>query len=184
MPRSTPAPDLAQRLAAITLPSADGKPFLFGAAWQKRTAVVVHLRHFGCLYCRKQAAELKTHHAAIEKLGASVIAVGTGDLAYAAQFRKEFELPYAILSDDAVVSYEAVGAKDTNLLNWVKPGNLLSVAATMRGGFSQGKPGNHQRYLGATHVILPGGRVAYAWLNDDFAKDAPLRDVLTALDVL
>lgn len=184
MPRSSPAPDLAQRLGALSLPDSSGAAVRLADTWAKQPVAIVHLRHFGCLYCRKQAAELKAHLPAIQKLGAAVVAIGTGDVKYAAEFKKEFDLPFPVLSDDQVVSYGVVGAKDTNLVNWVKPGNLMSVAATMRAGFSQGRPGNHQRYLGATHVFWKGGKVAYAWLNDDFSKDAPLTDVVTALDVL
>lgn len=184
MPRAQPAPDLSTRLGAISLPNFDGAPFRIGSAWEQQPAVVVHLRHFGCLYCRKQAAALKEHQPAFDKLGARVVAIGTGDVAYAARFRQEFALTIPVLSDDEVISYRAVGAKDTDLINWVRPGNLLSVVATMRGGFHQSTPGNHQRYLGATHVFLKGGTVAYAWLNDDFAKDAPLREVLSAVDEL
>lgn len=184
MPRSSPASDLAQRLGAVSLPDSTGAAVKLGDSWTRQHAVVVHLRHFGCLYCRKQAVALKEQVPALQKLGASVVAIGTGDVAYAAEFRKEFNLPFPVLSDDNVTSYGVVGAKDTNLLNWVRPGNLVSVAATMSGGISQGRPGNHQRYLGATHVFWKGGKVAYAWLNDDFSKDAPLTDVLTSLDVL
>lgn len=184
MPRSQPTSDLAARLGPITLPNFDGQPFRLGSAWEKQTTVLVHLRHFGCLYCRKQATVLKEQSAAFEKLGARIVAVGTGDVAYAARFRQEFALSFPVLSDDDLLSYVAVGAKDTNLLNFIRPGNLVSVADTIRGGVRQGAPGKHQRYLGATHVILSGGAVPYAWLNDDFAKDAPLREVLAAVDEL
>jgi peroxiredoxin len=184
VPRNQPASDLAARLGAITLPNFDGRPFRLGSAWDQQTAVLVHLRHFGCLYCRKQATLLKEQTPAFEKLGARIVAIGTGDVAYAQKFRQEFELTFPVLSDDDLLSYVAVGAKDTNLLNFIRPGNVVQVVNTLRGGVRQGAPGKHQRYLGATHVFLAGGAVAYAWLNDDFAHDAPLREVLAAADEL
>lgn len=47
MPRTTPHPRLAEALADITLPAADGTRVRLGSLWEDRPAVLVHLRHFG-----------------------------------------------------------------------------------------------------------------------------------------
>jgi hypothetical protein len=38
---------LSSKLAAITLPDADGKPTRLGSLWQSGPAVLVFLRHYG-----------------------------------------------------------------------------------------------------------------------------------------
>jgi hypothetical protein len=40
-------PTLSQRLAGIVLPDCDGKQFLLGSLWEKTSAVIVFLRHYG-----------------------------------------------------------------------------------------------------------------------------------------
>ena len=94
---STPAPDLQDRLADLTLiDSATGAQVRLGDAWSGRIAVLVHLRHFGCLYCRKQVEELSKASAEIQALGAMIVAVGTGDVAYGKRFAAELKLPFPV----------------------------------------------------------------------------------------
>lgn len=47
MPRVSSDPGLAARLAAITLPAADGSTVALGELWAERSVVLAHLRHFG-----------------------------------------------------------------------------------------------------------------------------------------
>ncbi len=47
MAQTTPHPDLASALAEITLPAAAGDDVRLGDLWSDRTAILVHLRHFG-----------------------------------------------------------------------------------------------------------------------------------------
>ncbi len=47
MPRTTARRDLAQLLAPVSLPEADGQVVNLGQLWQAQTLVLVHLRHFG-----------------------------------------------------------------------------------------------------------------------------------------
>ncbi len=47
MPRTAPRPDLADALADITLPAADGTQVRLGSLWEDTPAILVHLRHFG-----------------------------------------------------------------------------------------------------------------------------------------
>jgi hypothetical protein len=47
MPAVTPPPDLAHHLAPLELRAAGGGTVRLGSLWAERTAVLVHLRHFG-----------------------------------------------------------------------------------------------------------------------------------------
>ena len=47
MPLVTAAEDLAERLAPLVLPEADGGTVTLGTLWAHTTVVLVHLRHFG-----------------------------------------------------------------------------------------------------------------------------------------
>jgi peroxiredoxin len=184
MSRAPPSPEIAAALGAIELPDAFNRPVRLSSLFATSPTVVVHLRHFGCLYCRQQLAKLQAALPAFQKLKAQVVAIGTGDVAYAKKLTDEMGLQFTVLSDDNVKSYEAVQAKTISLLHWVAPSNLMTMKTVMGLGYKQGVAGNHQKYLGATHVFLREGKAVYAWLNDDFSSDAPLNQVLDALDVL
>lgn len=47
MPARDPAPDLADRLAPITLEAVGGHQLRLGDLWSERPLVLAHLRHFG-----------------------------------------------------------------------------------------------------------------------------------------
>jgi hypothetical protein len=47
MPRIRPAPDLADRLAAIELEETSGERLALGRLWDQRPLLLIHLRHFG-----------------------------------------------------------------------------------------------------------------------------------------
>lgn len=47
MPRVTPDPALPERLASITLATADDSTVRLGDLWADQIRVLVHLRHFG-----------------------------------------------------------------------------------------------------------------------------------------
>src|SRR5271154_2643824 len=44
---------LSSRLSLIVLPDANGKETRLGSFWASQPAVVVFLRHYGCIFCRE-----------------------------------------------------------------------------------------------------------------------------------
>lgn len=184
MSRVAPAKDLWSKLSALALSDADGVSKPFSARVGTTPTVLAHLRHFGCLFCRQRAATLAEALPELSAQGAQIIAVGTGTVAEAKAFKTDFKIPYTLLADDGLRSYQLVGAKETSLAVWAKPTNIAAAVSAVRAGHMQGKIGNHQRYQGATHVIVPPGAVVLAWLNEDLSKDAPLELIRAALDEL
>jgi peroxiredoxin len=124
---------------------------------------------------------LREHKEDLEKGNATIVAIGTGDLSYAKDFKEKFTVPFPVLVDDPLISYHAVGAGEGSYIDWASPAMLKAAVKAGRSGFTQGKIGKHGLFLGATHIIRPDGSVPYAWVNADFQDDAPLEDVLAAL---
>lgn len=124
---------------------------------------------------------MREHQAELEKAGATIVTVGTGNLSYAQDFKAKFAVPFPVLVDDDLHSYNAVGAGQGSLTDWASPHILKAAIKAARNGYTQGKIGKHQSFLGATHIIRSDGSVPYAWINADFGDDAPLADVLAAL---
>jgi hypothetical protein len=46
-------------LAETSVLDVNGSPSLLGEHWRRHAAVVVWLRHYGCMFCREQAAMMR-----------------------------------------------------------------------------------------------------------------------------
>jgi len=125
---------------------------------------------------------LRDHAEAIRSLGADLAAIGTGDVSYAADFRDNQAIDFPLLVDEDLTSYGAAGAQQGTLRTFLRARQLLAGARAVAAGTGQGKPGKHPFMLGATHVLTPSGSVPFAWVNADFADNAPVTEVLAALE--
>lgn len=117
----------------------------------------------------------------IARAGASIAAVGTGDAAYARDFKAERAIGFPLLIDDEGISYRAVNAGRGTLGAFFKPTVLARGTRAVVRGARQGKMGPAQLRLGATHIIRPDGSVPFAWRNADYAETPSVRMVLNAL---
>jgi len=61
---------LAARLAPIALPDPEGHALRLGELWERGPAVLVFLRHYGCIFCRKHAGQLRAHEDEFRAAGA------------------------------------------------------------------------------------------------------------------
>lgn len=120
----------------------------------------------------------------ITRAGASLAAVGTGDPAYARDFKATADIAFPLLVDDEHVSYRAVEAGRTSLIGLARPNVVARGVRALAQGNRQGRPGRAPLLLGATHVLRPDGTVPFAWRNDDVADIAPTAAILAVLAVL
>ncbi|HLY73505.1 MAG TPA: peroxiredoxin-like family protein [Planctomycetota bacterium] len=67
----------------------EGRPHRLREAWAERACALVFVRHFGCLLCREQVAELRPHLQEIRAAGGDLVVVGTGGPNYAKAFQKD-----------------------------------------------------------------------------------------------
>jgi len=183
MPRVEPAADLAERLADIELPrvTRNGVDTVrFGDLWADRPAVVVHLRHFGCILCRHFAVELQAEHARMQRAGVELVAVGTGGRNYAAEFVSERDISYPVVCDKFLETHEIIGARSGPFVGILKPRNVVAAVRAVAAGQMQGKTGPHPFVFGAAHVFGTDGAVHFAWLNGDYRDNPGVRELLVA----
>lgn len=182
MARVQHSSELVFDLAAVSLPDAEGREQQLRELWAEQTVVLVHLRHFGCILCRHYAAGLRAANSKFEALGARVVAIGTGGRQYAAAFVQEHEIPFSVLVDKHLTTHEIIGAKRGPPYGIFKPKVLVAAARAVLDGEMQGKTGPHPFVFGAAHVIAAGGLLRYAWLNDDYQDNAPVDELLDAVE--
>lgn len=124
---------------------------------------------------------MRGHEDEIERQGAHIVAIGTGDLRYAQDFRDSQRLEFPVLVDEALESYRAVGTRKGRLTDSFKPAVIAAGLRATRVGARQGRTGKAPMVLGATHIIRPDGSVPFAWINEDFGDNPPTDTVLDAL---
>jgi len=133
------------------------------------------------MFCRERVAQLRDHEDEIGAAGVGLAAIGTGDLRYAEHFKTERQIDFPLLVDDQLATYRAIGARRGGLRQMLGLPTLTAGMRTVAHGRMQGRSGPHPLQFGATHLIRPDGSVPYAWVNDDFAADPPLPEVLAAI---
>ena len=161
----------------------DGRRVPLAREWAEAPVVLVLLRHFGCLFCKEQAAEMNAIGPDVAALGARMVFVGSGSAQYARWFVEDYggdwPVRWPVYSDPDLVTYGALGARrgwwtSVNPRSW-----LLSLRA-LRGGFRQSlQEMGDQFQQGAVCVVLPDGSMPYAYVSR-VAGDHPKAAVVLA----
>lgn len=184
MPRkAAPVADaLPTLLAPIRLPVAgNGGDVRLGSLWDGLPAVLVFLRHYGCINCRDNVARLTAHAQEFLAAGARLVAIGLGDLAAAAAFRDETALPFPLLVDDERRAYRTVRLRRASPFQVLYPSVLRSRRRARAAGLRAHRWGRHPLQLGGSFVFAPGNVQRLAHINRTFADDAPPGALLAAV---
>ncbi len=120
-------------------------------------------------------------HDQVTARGAEVIAIGTGNLAYASAFVSDERIPFPVLVDDDAVAANAASVKSSSFVGLFHPRTWAASRDTAKRGHRVHKAGKRVTQLGATFVIGAGGTVRYEHLDADSTDHAPLTEVLAAL---
>jgi hypothetical protein len=168
-------------LGAATVLDIDGTPVRLADQWRDHPAVIVWLRHFGCVFCREQVAEVRANRGDIEALGAGIAFVGNGTARAAGWFQKRFAADSTVLTDPDLVSYKAIGAR-SGLLTTVGPQAWGAGIRALRSGARQSITKGHPYQQGGLVVIAPGNKVLYQHISSAAGDHAPIPAVIDALE--
>jgi hypothetical protein len=168
-------------LGGATVLDAAGESVRLADQWAQRPVVIVWLRHFGCVFCREQVAEIRAARADIESRGAGIAFVGNGTARAAAWFQKRFAADSTVLTDPDLVSYKAIGAH-SGLTSTLGPAAWGAGIRAFRSGARQTTTKGHPYQQGGLVVMAPGNKVLYTHISRAAGDHAPLSAVLAALD--
>lgn len=101
----------AELLAEVTVLDLEGKVVRLGGLWRERPLALVFVRHFGCLFCREQVAQLAEVYPEIQARGAALAAVGNGSVRDAAAFAEERGVSFPLYTDPRRLAYRAAGLR-------------------------------------------------------------------------
>ncbi len=169
-----------RRPAGATVLDPDGASVRLGTLWADRPAVLVWLRHFGCLFCKEQTAEFRARSDDVEAAGARLVFIGNGGVRYAGGFRDEFCPDCTVLTDPQLQSYKLIGAR-SGVLNTLGPqawgAGVRAFARGARQHRTQGSPFQQ----GGVLVVAPGDTVAYAYLSKAAGDHPSVDEVIAAI---
>jgi prostamide/prostaglandin F2alpha synthase len=185
--RTNPPTD-ASVLEDVVLSDPDGRRVRLGDLWSERPAVLVFVRHFGCVFCRQMAVEIHRARHDFEQADVELAVIGHGSPAQAADFRRQQNVDLPLLVDPDRRVYELAGAKVATLPELIGPRQILrglraTIMSRLRQGsiaVHQGRIIGHAAQLGGVLVIAPDGSVRYAYLSEESGDNPPAREVLAA----
>jgi hypothetical protein len=124
---------------------------------------------------------LREHESKFKQAGATLAAIGLGDLNYARLFREETGITFPLLVDTDRAAYRAAELKSANLLHLLRKENAEARARAKRGGHRQHRLGKSPFQLGASFIFAPGNRDLYVHLSRTFGDNAYPGTLLSVL---
>jgi hypothetical protein len=147
-------------LARMTVLDAASTPIELGALWRDRTAVLVFVRHFGCIHCREHVVRLQRHHERIHESGAEMNDLGKVTPSYLDGNRDQTGFRGPLYTDPSLAVYQAA-ALERGVARTLDPRGLGAAVKALAGGRRQGRQQGDQWQQGGVLAIAPDGRVVY-----------------------
>jgi len=163
---------LTSETSDLTVLTPQGASVRLGDLWAERPAMLVLVRHYGCLFCRQQIAGLRPVWAKIQAAGVQPVVIGNGTPLMAEAFADETGLEVPLYTNPGREVYAALGAKRPGASAFLNPRLYWNgLRATLRGFFPKPPKGDPAQ-LGGVFLVHPGGDMPYAY-RSDLAGDHP-----------
>lgn len=124
---------------------------------------------------------MREHESKFKQAGATLAAVGLGDMNYARLFREETGITFPLLVDTERTAYRAAELKSANVFHLLRPENAEARARAKCGGHRQHRLGKNPFQLGASFIFAPGNRDLYVYLSHTFGDNAAPEMLLAVL---
>lgn len=156
-------------LDKVLLYDEEGEVYRTGLFWEKRPAILIFLRHFGCIACRAHAKDVWRNKDKYEAKGAQLFFIGNGKPQMIKAFKEELKIKGApIYTDPTLMAFKAAGLK-RGLLSAFGPSSVVDVARLMMAGErsapSQEGQGDTLQ-LGGVLAIKPGPAITYHYVSE------------------
>lgn len=135
----------------------EGRPHRLREAWAARACALIFVRHFGCIACREQVAELRPHIQEIREAGGDLVVVGTGGPHFAKAFQKDLGISdVEVYIDSARRAYDLAGFR-RGVIGLVHPRAVWNyLRAFFSGHKYKGMQGDALQQGGVLVVALDG----------------------------
>ena len=141
------------------------------AFYRDQPVVLIFLRHFGCIFCREQVAQLRTHPEW------NVLFVTMGTQEEATEFRASMESPHRFISDPNKRLYEDFGLRRGSFGQMFSPRTFRRGFQATRAGHSVGKPVGDPWQLSGAFLIGQDGRILGEHRSSDASDNLSVDDI-------
>ena len=117
----------------------------------------------------------------VQRTGAEVVAIGTGNPSFARAFIDDYRIPYPVLIDADARAARTAQVARVPFWKLFDPTSYAGARRAWRAGHRIGASGKRVDQLGATFVVGPGPALHYEHRDAHSADHAPLGDVLASL---
>ncbi len=124
---------------------------------------------------------MREHEQKIKERGATVAAIGLGDVQYARAFREETGIKFPLLIDAERQAYGALGLKKASLLHLLRKDNAAARKRAKAGGHRQHKLGKDPFQLGGSFVFGPGNVDHFVHVSETFGDNATAEAILSGI---
>jgi hypothetical protein len=170
----------ADDLARMTVIDGHGASVEVGSLWRDKTAVLVFIRHFGCIHCRDHVVRLGHELAAIRGAGAELHVIGNGSPSFIEGFREQTRWAGPVYTDPSLAVYKVAQLK-RSVARTLDPRSLGAAFRAFTNGSKQGLPQGDQWQQGGTLVITPQGDVRWHHASDRPGDNATAAQIVAAL---
>jgi peroxiredoxin len=167
------------KLGRLTVKDESGNTLLMSQFWNSKIAVLIFIRHFGCVACRAQVKEMWARHSQYEAKGCSLIFIGNGSPLQVKRFKEEFGIHLPVYTDPSLATYQAAGLKKS-LLGTIGPKAIMTgQKLRSEGHVSDGIQGNAFQQ-GGVICINPQGKLLFGYASKHLG-DSPRKEDLEAI---
>ncbi len=156
------------------LPDANGKPQSLKSMLEQGPVVVTFYRGGWCPYCNIQLQEYQQILPEMKAMGAQLVAISPQKPDKSLDTAEKNGLQFAVLSD----ANSAAAAKFG--IAYELPPAIAGMGPMLKEYNAEGT----KMPLGATYVIARDGKIAYAFVNEDYRLRAEPEAIMTALKAL
>ena len=156
-------------LAAAEILDEEGKPHPVAELWSDQPAVIMWVRHFGCLLCTAQVEEFKPQIQKLRDAGVSFAVIGSGAPNFVRGFKDRMGLDVPVFSDEKRTSYKALQMK-RGLSTLLDPRIFKNFLAPFK--YRQRKTMGDPLQQGGVVVVRRDGQMPFKHISQ-FAGDHP-----------
>ena len=149
--------------AAVTLDTGETREL--SEFYKENPLILVFLRHFGCIFCREQIAELRPFK------NENIVLVSMGRVQEAAEFKHKMEIPQAMISDPNKLLYEAFGLRKGSFGQVLNPTLARKSIRLMKNGHKQGALKHDPWMMAGVFRIEQDGEVSYSHFASDISDN-------------
>lgn len=171
------------RAPEFELPDATGKTVSLASILKDGSAVLVWYRGAWCPYCNIQLHEYQKHLGEITAAGGKLVAISPQTPDQTLSTQEKWDLKFTVLSDKGNAVAKKFGIAYTLPKEVQEAFKGMLDLEKFNGGPTDGVASN-ELPLAVVFVIDRSGKIAYAFVDEDYKKRANVEDIVKALEAI